>query len=694
MAPDPAALVPIDPQPPARPRRQAVLTALAAAALLVAYAVLATMASRRQGLSFDEGLQLAVGYNLWVHHDYRIEGANGDLIKRWATLPFLALQPKFVGRDDPLWLAGNAYELGRRFLFGLGNSPEQLLWVSRAMVTVIGVALGLLVFLVARRHFGAAGGLLSLTLFAFSPHMLAFGSLVSTDLAITATLFASTWCCWRLLHVVTVGRLLAGLVSAGLLVLAKPTALVILPIAAVLIAVRLWRGDALILRHGAREWRLRRRRLQTGVMALLVILHVLAGWGALWAHYGFRYEASPDPTDPRIAFFSAPSRDEIPAPLAATLGWLQAHRILPEGFIRGIETLLGCDDQLGSFAHGEWRLEGRYWFFPYAIWVKTHPALLLLLAAGVGSWWWRRRQLGAWAPGPGVYEATPWFALVGCYLAVAMSEDINLGHRHVLPIYPALQVLAGAAALLIRRAIVWSRPALAALAAWPAFDAVALHPHYLAYFGPQAGGPAAGYLRLVDSSLDWGTELPALKRWIDRHNPRGEVPMHLAYFGADSPAHHRIAARRLPGFLERRTFEPYPLSPGYYAISASLFQSVYTTAFGPWSRDYEELYQRLLRQVIALEEQVPDPVQRARLVKRPENCALASDIDLFDNLRFARLCAWLRQQGPPHHLVGYSILIWRLEYADLKEALLGPPAELTNRPPVIRRYRQFVVRTK
>lgn len=675
---------------PARLRRRTVLTALAVAGLLTVYALLASLAARRQGLSFDEGLQLAVGYNLWVHGDYRIEGGNGDLIKRWATLPFLVLQPKFVGRDDPLWLKGDAYELGRRFLFELGNPPEQLLRASRAMVTVLGVALGLLVFLVSRRHFGVAGGLLSLALFAFSPHMLAFGSLVSTDLAITATLFATTWCCWRLLHTITPGRLLASLASAGLLVLAKPTALMILPISAVLIAVRLRRGGPLILRWGMQVREFTGRRSQAGLIAGLVFLHVLAGWGALWAHYGFRYEASPDLADPRIAFFRPLTRDEIPAPLVATLGWLKERRALPEGFVRGIEGLLACDDQLGSYARGQWRLDGWSWFFPYAIWVKTHPAVLLLLAGGFGAWVWHRRRAGARASGLALYEATPWLALIGCYLAVAMTEDINLGHRHVLPIYPALYVLAGAAVLLRGRALLWPRRAIAALVVWPGVDAVALHPDHLAYFGPQAGGPAKGYLRLVDSSLDWGTGLPALKRWIDRHNPRGEVPMYLAYFGADSPSYHRIRARRLPGFFERRAFDQYPLTPGYYAISASLLQGVYTSAFGPWSKDYEHLYQRLLRKVIAFEQKVPDPARRAKLLQRPEYCALANDIDLFDNLRFARLCAWLRKRGPPHHHAGHSILIWRLDFQDLQAALLGPPAELTGRPAVIRRYRQIV----
>lgn len=663
---------------------------LIAATLLVGYAGLATATARQMGLSFDEGLQLAVGHNLWVHQDYRIEGGNGDLIKRWATLPFLWLQPNFVGPDDPLWRRGDAYELGHRFLFTLGNSPETLLRWSRAMNTLLGVVTGLLIFLVSRRQFGAAGGLLSLALYAFCPHMLAFGSVVSTDLSITLTLFASTWWCWRLLHRITVGWLLGSLFWAGLVVLAKPTALVMFPIAGVLIAVRLVRGAPLRLEAGRWRYEWVRRRTQLGVIAALLVLHVAAGWGALWTHYGFRYAASPMPSDRGVTFFQPTTHDEIPAPIATTLRVLRESRLLPEGFLAGIESLLACDDALGAFAGGEWRMSGWYWFFPYAIWVKTHPAVfaLLLGAAVAAALSWRRRR---YRPGALFwYEATPWLALIGCYLAVAMTENINLGLRHVLPIYPALYVLAGAVALGWDRWAAWPRRAALALLAWFAFDSLSHHPHYLAYFGPHVGGAASGYKRLVDSSLDWGMALPALKRWLAQHDPEGQVPLHLAYFGTDEPAHHGITARRLPGFFERRSFEQYPLMPGYYAISASLLQGVYTSAFGPWNREYERVYRFLLRKVLAFEQRVPDPAQRAALLLRPEYSALANEIDLFDNLRFSRLCAWLRQRGKPPHQVGHSILIWRLDYADLTAALFDLPVEMANRPARIRRYRQIV----
>jgi hypothetical protein len=58
-------------------------------ALLALYATMSLSASLHKGASFDEQEELAVGYNIWLHHDFRMEGANGDLIKRWATLPYL-----------------------------------------------------------------------------------------------------------------------------------------------------------------------------------------------------------------------------------------------------------------------------------------------------------------------------------------------------------------------------------------------------------------------------------------------------------------------------------------------------------------------------------------------------------------------------------------------------------------------------
>lgn len=653
-------------------------TALLVALLLAIHAALALEAAWRKGVSFDEAQQLAVGYNLWLNHDYRIEGGNGDLVKRWATLPYLFSQPAFVPRDHAAWRDAEPYVLAHDFFFGVGNSPESLLRQGRVMMVLLGLATGLLVFHCGRVLTGPSGGLVALALFALSPNMLAFGSIVSTDLPITLTMLAATWGIWRLLHGLTPGRLGFSLVSCGLLVLAKPSALVILPIAAVLVTVRLIAGGAWELRVG--NWRRAlRRRGQAALFALLAVLHVLAGWTAIWAHYEFRYAASPEPANPALRMRSSPAPHEEPAVVRAIFDWSRRTHFFPEGFRRGMRWLVGTTDDLRSFMNGAWRLGGSPAFFPFAIWAKTPPAILLLLALAAGRWFWLRRPTGTGTPaGPATslraYELTPFLALTFVYLGIAMAEDVNLGFRHVLPITPALYVLAGTVVA------GWKRPltgglVVGGLLGWLAIDSLAIRPNYLAYFGRQVGGPENGYKHLLDSSLDWGMNLPDLKAWLDRHNTAGEK-VFLAYFGTDRPEHYGIRAQRLPGFFDWRPPGAYAVEPGLYAISASLFQGLHTQAFGPWNREFEEAYQSTFAHMRAFEQAQQDPAGLAELLHERSLADWEREFAYYDQLRFARLCAWLRQKGPPPVQVAYSIFVWRLDLDDLEAALLGPPAEL------------------
>src|SRR5262249_21373214 len=127
------------------------------------------------------------------------------------------------------------------------------------------------------------------------------------------------------------------------------------------------------------------------------------------------------------------------------------------------------------------------------------------------------------------------FVLV--YGAFAIASQLNIGHRHILPIYPALFIACGAAGYLFqkdRSATLAS--AVAILLLWQIGESIAISPNYLAYFNEIAGGPSRGYDRLVDSSLDWGQDLPALKCWIENHATivHGKA-LYLAYFGTADP---------------------------------------------------------------------------------------------------------------------------------------------------------------
>ena len=59
---------------------------------------------------------------------------------------------------------------------------------------------------------------------------------------------------------------------------------------------------------------------------------------------------------------------------------------------------------------------------------------------------------------------------------------------------------------------------------------------------------------------------------------------------------------------------------------------------------------------------------------------MAQEYSTYEKLRFGRLCAWLRAKRPPDDEIGYALLIWRLDVAEITAALLGPPAELAEAP--------------
>jgi len=75
-----------------------------------------------------------------------------------------------------------------------------------------------------------------------------------------------------------------------------------------------------------------------------------------------------------------------------------------------------------------------------------------------------------------------------------------------------------------------------------AAESLSIHPHYLSFFNLLAGGPKNGYNYLIDSNIDWGQDLPLLKKYMVRNNI---ATIDLAYFGRVDPAIYGINYRVL-----------------------------------------------------------------------------------------------------------------------------------------------------
>jgi hypothetical protein len=175
-------------------------------------------------------------------------------------------------------------------------------------------------------------------------------------------------------------------------------------------------------------------------------------------------------------------------------------------------------------------------------------------------------------------------------------------------------------------------------------------------------------------------DLPGLADWLKEHNPDNRDPVFFAYFGVSSPDWYKIKCFRLPSRPEWRDGKSFPLGPGIYAISATLFQGIGTRAPGPWNQLYERAWWRSLAAIDRYDRTLNDPAAHAALLAKTPQSAWDREYTRFDQLRFARLCAWLRHRRPPDDNIGYSILIWRLTKEEVFEAGLGPPVELEPAP--------------
>ena len=113
-------------------------------------------------------------------------------------------------------------------------------------------------------------------------------------------------------------------------------------------------------------------------------------------------------------------------------------------------------------------------------------------------------------------------------MAFAMAGGMNIGIRHVLPIYIFLAVfLAAAASALIQQNRRWLY-AVATLLVFQAVSVVHAYPAYVTYANEAFGGPAKVHLYLSDSSSDWAQQMKSVNLYLQQRNIK---QCWFAYFG-------------------------------------------------------------------------------------------------------------------------------------------------------------------
>ncbi len=509
-----------------RHKRTRWLEWLLLATLLLLYGSAAHGASVQKSAAFDEQFHLGTGVSYLTSGDFRLANSHPPLAGTLAATAVISRPDLVVPLDSDAWQDGNRFLFSEEFLWRANDQAHALLTAGRLPIILLGLLLLLGIWGWGRQAWGLTAGWIALLVALFDPNLMANARLITTDLPLTAFFFVAMWSFWHWLKRPSWPSLLLVGVLAGLAMATKYTALLFWPVTLLCL---------LIFPASTRErWS---RLAHFGGMGLVGLL-------VLWSVY--RFDTGP------IADF--PLAMPVPAPYFWQNLW--------ETFVKlPLEAEAKLDFLLGEVSTGGW-----WYYFPVALAVKTPlPSLALITFGGIILA--RHRRLRA--------EVCLWLPPLA-FLGLGLTGVLTIGYRHILPALPFLLLLAGYGGHWLVQKASSRRPLsallLAGLLVWLAVPAGRIYPHQEAYFNELAGDWTNWSNILVDSNLDWGQDLIALRQVMDDF---GLAEVHLAYFGMAYPEHYGIRYQPLPGYLkfadgpEVAAFNPYTPAPGWYAISAT-----------------------------------------------------------------------------------------------------------------------------
>lgn len=475
--------------------------------LLLIFAAQMIFAVRGQSLTWDEDDHIFAGYMSWKTADFGINPEHPPLVKAIATLPLLPLHLRVPAWKTTGFFKNVAYLDGRDFLFG--NGPrypvDTLVFRVRMAAMSFTLLLAVLVFFAAREMFGDEAGLLAMLLLVFEPNIVAHGAYVTTDTAVSCFLFAAVYGFYRYVKAPSVGRLAIAGLASGLALGSKHSAVLLLPILILLAA-----GVVALKRDGGRG-------RVAGRMALALCGISVIAIGVLWACYGFRYNARP------AGLALAPTLEEYTQairPLEARGILLFAWwHLLPESYLYGLTDVRSMANGMPAFFMGKDYAHGVWQYFPAVFVIKSTLGFLGLFAVGLYALVRERVR----RPLEVLFLTVP----PVFYFAIAMESSLNIGARHILPVYVFLSVLlAGTSVALMRTGKAW-RYAVAMLVVCHVASALRAYPDSIAYANELWGGPSQTHRYLSDSNTDWGQQLKAVKKYVDAH---GIKQCWFAYF--------------------------------------------------------------------------------------------------------------------------------------------------------------------
>jgi len=578
---------------------------LIVACLLLTFGLTAGMAWRDKSATFDEPLHFAAAWLQTHYADFRCDPEDPPLWKYYAMLGTQKNQLK-IPTSGLIWdqmLTDRGIEglfFKQIFYYTPGNDAVDLLAQMRKRMLLVGMALGAVIAWWAWRLRGPVAAGVAAAAFCFDPNFLAHSPLLKADVPMSLALTFFMAAIWLVGRRATITRCVFLSIMFGAALTVKFSGILAVPLLGLSLLIRALLPES----WPALRWNLHTRGRRLSFAAALTAGASIIAYVLIWACYRFRYGPAVDPSQSfdfaellRVASkhqafgtydlltLSADQWRQWQAhwhpDIFLRLGfWANVHHLFPQAWLQGLLFNYGMSKGYEAFLLGHSSMKGWWYYFPVAMAVKTPLSTLLALLLAAIYWILRRRSIVRW------WNIFSLSLLPVLYMASAMTSSINMGIRHVLPIYPFIFIFLGITAA--DAIIAFRRPAMVVVGLFIlglAAETYTAYPDFIPFFNVAAGGWQNGPHLLGDSNLDWGQELPAIAEW-QREHP--QYQMYLNYFGSADPRYYQIHYVKLAGPENPEDELPDNSRPAIYAVSAN-------ASHFPWLTPAEKEFYRKLQ---------------------------------------------------------------------------------------------------
>jgi len=451
----------------------------------------------KKSATYDEIQHLSCGYAYWKTGEFGYGMEHPPFLRLWASIPLFFKKwktPDFsiLTKRERIslskWDFHPDYEFGYKFLYE--NNADLMLFLGRFFIILLIIPLGIVFFNWAKSLYGEKGAYLGLILLSFSPNLIAHSRLITTDFGVSVFIFVGAYFLLKFFKNTEFKTTLFSSIFWALALASKFNSVFF-------ILFFLLSG---IFLYGVKG-RVKYLFIQFGIIFFLINLFYFFS-EPLVGHQFLKKELE--------IFF--------PSFISGFIQKILYYIPLPDMYLRSfVFAFLHSQSKGVSYLLGRFSETGFWYFYPLVFLLKTPVITILFLIISKLSL--KKRILKK----DEIFYLLPVFI----YIVFLLRGKLNLGLRHMLPVYPFIF-------LFISR--IEFKKFYRYLLLLYVISVLRVFPDYLSYFNIFISKYST-WKYTVDSNLDWGQDLKPLSKFLKR---RENPAVYLSYFGCSSPDYYGI----------------------------------------------------------------------------------------------------------------------------------------------------------